>query len=67
MHMLKLMIFFPSLQFGFYKGLGTCDVLLTITSAVQKYLDIGCEVHMIELDFSAAFDHVSHESLIFKI
>ena len=30
---------FPSLQFGFRKDLGTCDALLTITSAVQKSLD----------------------------
>ena len=32
-----------SLQFGFYKGLGTFDALLTIASAVQTSLDTGCE------------------------
>ena len=48
----------PSLQFGFRKGMGTCNAFLTITSGVQKSLDTGCEVHMIGLDFSAAFDHV---------
>ena len=34
---------------------------------MQKYLDTGCEVHMIELDFGASFDHVNHEALIFKL
>ena len=58
---------FPNLQFGFRKGLGTCDALLTITNVVQKALDSGCEVRMVGLDFSAAFDHVNHEALIFKL
>ena len=43
---------FPNLQFGFCKGLGTCDALLTIINFVQKALDSGCEVHMVGLDFS---------------
>ena len=58
---------FPSLQFGFRMGLGTCDAPLTITSALQKSLDIGCEVPMIGLVFSSAFDCVNHETLIFKL
>ena len=57
----------PNLQFGFRKGLGTCDALLTITNLVQKALDSGCEVRMIGLDFSAAFDRVNHQALIFKL
>ena len=55
------------MQFGFRKRLGTCDALLTITNVVQKALDSGCEVHMIGLDFSAAFDRVNHQALVFKI
>ena len=51
---------FPSLQFGFRKGLGTCDALLTITSVVQKSLNTGCLACMIGLDFGSAFDSVSH-------
>ena len=58
---------FPHLQFGFRKGLGTCDALLTITNFVQKALDCGCEVCMVGLDFSAAFGHVNHKALIFKL
>ena len=58
---------FPYLQFGFRKGLGTCDALLTITNFVQKALDCGCEVRMVGLHFSAAFDRVNHKALIFKL
>ena len=52
---------------GFRKGLGTCDALLTITSAVQNFLVIGCKVGMIGLDFSSAFDCFSQEALIFQL
>ena len=58
---------YPSLQLGFRKGLGTCDALLTITSAVQKSLDTGCEVCMIRRKFSATCLHVTHEALIVKL
>ena len=58
---------FPHLQFGFRKGLGTCDALLTITNFVQKALDCGCQVRMVGLDHSAAFDRVNHKTLIFKL
>ena len=58
---------FPNLQFGFHKGLGTCDALLTITNSVQKALDSGCEVRLVGLDFSAAFDRISHKALVFKL
>ena len=58
---------FPSLQYGFCKCLGTYDAPLTITNAVQKSLGTGCEVCMISLDFSSAFDHVNQEALIFKL
>ena len=58
---------FPNLQISFCKGLGTCDALLTITNFVQKALDSSCEVRMVGLDFSAAFDRVNHEALAFQL
>ena len=58
---------FPNLEFGFRKGLGTCEALLTISNTVQKALDLGQEVRMIGLDFSAAFDRVNHKALLFKL
>ena len=58
---------FPHLQFGFRKGLGICDTLLTITNFVQEALDSGCVVHMVGLGFCAAFDCVNHKALVFKL
>ena len=57
----------PNLQFGFRKGRGTCDALLTISSELQKALDCGHEARMVGLDFSAAFDMVNHSALIYKL
>ena len=57
----------PHLQFGFRKGLGTCDAILIITKFVQKALDCGCKVRMVGLDLSAVFDRVNHKALIFKL
>ena len=57
----------PSLQFGFRRGLGTCDALLTISTYLQKALDVGSEVRMVGLDFSAAFDRVNHVALVHKL
>ena len=58
---------FSSLQFGFRKGLGTCDALLTITNVVQKALDSGCEVRMVGIHLTAAFERVNQEALIYKL
>ena len=41
---------FPNLQFGFRKGHGTCDALLTIINFVQKALDCGSKVRMVGLE-----------------
>ena len=41
--------------------------LLTISYHLQKYLDAGMESHIAQLDFSAAFDIVSHSGLLFKL
>ena len=67
MHMQNKNNLFPNLQFSFRKGLGTCDALLTISNTVQKALDLGQEVCMMGLDFSAAFDRVNHKALLFKL
>ena len=58
---------FPNQQFGFCKGLGACDAVLTIPDKVQRALDSGFEARMVGLDFSAAFDRVNHNALICKL
>ena len=59
--------FLPSTQFGFRKGFGTCDALLTFTSDIQAALDSGSETRAVALDFSSAFDSVNHRALIYKL
>ena len=50
-------------QFAYRKGLGCTDALLTISHHLQKSLDEGMESYIVSLDFSAAFDKVSHIGL----
>ena len=57
---------FPNQQFGFRKGLGACDAVLTISDKVQRALDSGFEARMVGLDFCAAFDRVIYNALIYK-
>ena len=46
--------------------MGCTDALLTISSHLQKDLDAGME-SLCHLDFSAAFDRVSHSGPLFKL
>ena len=41
--------------------------LITISHHLQKSLDTGMESYILQLDFSAAFDRVSHSGLLFKL
>ena len=59
--------YIPSSQFGFRKGLGTCDALLTLTYEIQLSLDRGQESRGVFLDFSSAFDLVNHQGLLYKL
>ena len=59
--------FLPKCQFAYRKGLGTCDALLTIMHELQLALDKGYEARLVQLDFSAAFDRVSHDGLLYKL
>ena len=55
----------PAAQFAYRKGLGRTDALLTKFHHHQKSLDAGMESYIILLlDFSAAFDRVSHISAV---
>ena len=58
---------FLNQQFGFCKGLGACDAVVTISDKVQRALDSGFEARMVGFDFSAAFDRVNHNALIYKL
>ena len=57
----------PAAQFRYRKGLVCTDALLTISHHIQKSLDAEMEFYIVQLEFSAAFDRVSHSGLLFKL
>ena len=57
----------PPAQFANRKGLGCTDELLTISHHLQKSLDTGMKSYIVQLNFSAAFDRVSHSGSLFKL
>ena len=54
-------------QYGFRKGLGNCDAMLHVAHITQEALDSGPEASLVQIDFSAAFDHVNHAAIIYKL
>ena len=57
----------PAAQFAYRKGLGCTDALLTISHHLQKFLDAGRESYIVQLDYSADFERVSHSGLLFEL
>ena len=54
-------------QFAYMKGLGTCDGLLFVAHTLQNALEIGQEARTVQIDFSAAFDRVNNQGILFKL
>ena len=57
----------PTTQFGFRKGLGTCDALLCVPHTLQSALDSGQEARIVQIYFSPAFDRVNHQGILYKL
>ena len=55
------------LQHGFVKGRSTVTQLVTVFHEISSILDGSGQVDMLYLDFSKAFDSVSHRLLIHKL
>ena len=64
---LKSYSMFPPSKFSYRRGLGTGDALLTLSNYLLAALDRGIERRLFQLDFSAAFDRVSHCDLLHKL
>ena len=57
----------PTTQFDYRKGLGTCDALLCVSHTLQSALESGQEARIVQIDFSAAFDRVNHQGILYKL
>ena len=57
----------PTTQFTYGKGIGTCDALLCVAHTLQCALEMGQEARIVQIDFSAAFDRVNHQGILFKL
>ena len=54
-------------QLFYLKGLGICNVLLTLSHYLQIALNRGMEGRLVQLNFSTAFDKVRHRALFYKL
>ena len=57
----------PTTQFAYWKGLGTCDVLLCVSHKLQSSLESGQEVRIVQINFSTAVDRVNHQGILYKL
>ena len=57
----------PTTQFAYRKGLGICDALLCVSHTLQSALVSGQEARIIQIDFSAVFDRVNHQGILYKL
>ena len=55
----------PTKQFAYRKGLGTCVALLCVSHTLQSALESGQEARIVQIDFSAAFDWVNHQGILY--
>ena len=58
---------FPTTQFAYRRGLGTCDALLCVSHTLQNALESGQEARIVQIDLSAAFDRVNHQGILYKL
>ena len=49
------------------KGHGTYNAILFVTQTLQSVLETGREARIVQIDFSAVFDRVSHEGILLRL
>ena len=57
----------PTTQSAYRKGLGTCDALLCMSHTLQCALESGQEARIVQIEFSAAFDRVTPQGILYKL
>ena len=57
----------PTTLFAYWKGLGSCDALSCASHTLQSALESGQEARIVQIDFIATFDRVSHQGIMYKL
>ena len=57
----------PTTQFAYWKGMGTCDALLWVSHTLQSALESWQEARIVQIDFSAAFDRVNNQGILYRL
>ena len=57
----------PITQFAYRKGFVTCDALLCVSHTLESALESGQEARIVQIDFSAAFDRVNHQGILYRL
>ena len=57
----------PTTQFTYRKGLGSWDALKFMSHPLQSALEGGLVARIGQIDFSAAFDRVNHQGILYKL
>ena len=55
----------PTTQFAYWKLQGICDALLCMSHTLQSTLESEKEAWIVQIDFSAAFDRVNHQGILY--
>ena len=57
----------PATRFANQKGQGTCGTRFAVSHTLQSWLESGPEAKVVQIDFSAAFDRVNHQGILYKL
>ena len=62
-----MVCFLATTQFAYRKVFGTCDAHLCVSHTLQSALESRQEARIVQIDFSAAFDRVNHQGILYKL
>ena len=54
-------------QFAYRKCLSTCVALLSVSHTLQSVLESGSETRIVKIYFSADFDRVNDQGILYKL